>query len=249
MTELDNCNREKDIRARIQSKDVLRRLYREFYSRYAECLRTCPENGVSLEIGSGAGFLKSVVPSVVTSDILSYESVDIVMDASMLPFSDNSLTSIFMLNALHHIPNSRLLFCEIERCLKPGGRVLIIDQYHGWLSSLIYKYIHHEPYAPKSANWNFKTSGPLSGANGALCWIIFYRDRSLFKKLYPSLKIASLNPNTPLRYWLSGGLKWWSVLPCLLFNMATRFDCWISTRFPDLCSFVDVELVKLVKKE
>ena len=73
-----------------------------------------------------------------------------------------------MLNTLHHIPNSKSLFSEIARCLKPGGRFLIIDQYHGWFSNLIYKYIHHEQYTPNAIGWNFNTSGPLSGANGAL---------------------------------------------------------------------------------
>lgn len=249
MIELDDCNREKDIRARIQSKDTLLSLYTEFYYRYAECLKRCPKDGVSLEVGSGAGFLKDVVPSVITTDILQYKTVDMVMDASEMPFNDNSIKSIFLLNTLHHIPNSKSFFNEIVRCLKPGGRVLIIDQNHGWLSNLIYKYIHHEPYAPKAKGWNFKTSGPLSGANGALCWIIFYRDRSLFEKLYPSLEIVGLTPNTPLRYWLSGGLKWWSLLPGSLFNASTILDHWLSKNIPGICSFVDVELAKQVKEE
>lgn len=244
MSELDNCNRAKNIRTRIQSKDVLFRLYHEFYYRYLDCLKRCPENGVSLEIGSGAGFLKDMAPDVVTTDILPYETVDMVMDASKMPFRDSSIKSIFMLNTLHHIPDSKAFFNELVRCLKPGGRVLVIDQYHGWFSKLIFKYIHHEPYDHKTLSWNFKTSGPLSGANGALCWVIFYRDRTLFEKLYPSLKIVDLTPNTPLRYWLSGGLKWWCLLPCSLFGVSTKLDNWLSEKFPGTSSFVEVELVK-----
>ncbi len=114
MNELDDCDRAKDIRARIQSKDALVRLYSEFYSRYADCLIRCPRDGVSLEIGSGAGFLKDVVPNVVTTDILSYKTVDMVMDASEMPFDDNSIKSIFMLNTLHHISNSKAFFYEIS---------------------------------------------------------------------------------------------------------------------------------------
>lgn len=249
MIELDDCYREKVIRARIQSKEALLKLYKEFYARYVDCLQRCPKNGVSLEIGSGAGFLKDIVPSVVTTDIVSYKTVDLVMDASKMPFDDNSVNSIFMLNSLHHIPDSKSLFDEIVRCLLPGGRVLIIDQYHGWLSNIIYNYIHHEPYDPSAANWDFKSSGPLSGANGALCWIIFYRDRILFEKLYPSLKIDLLSPNTPLRYWFSGGLKWWCLLPGSLFEAFTRFDHYLSERFPSICSVLDVELVKHSNKK
>ncbi|MDO8945921.1 MAG: class I SAM-dependent methyltransferase [Desulfocapsaceae bacterium] len=244
MTELDNCNRAKNIRKRIQNKDVLFRLYHEFYSKYIDCIKRCPDHGVSLEIGSGAGFLKDIAPDVVTTDILPYETVDIVMDASKMPFGDRSIKSVFMLNVLHHIPDSKAFFNELVRCLIPGGRVLLIDQYHGWLSRLIFQYAHHELYDPKVLDWNFKTSGPLSGANGALCWMIFYRDRVLFEELYPSLELVNLTPNTPFRYWLSGGLKWWCVLPSSLFALSTKFDNWLSKKFPKTSSFVEVELIK-----
>lgn len=244
MKELDNCDQGENIRARIQSKESLARLYNEFYYRYAHCIKKCPADGIVLEIGSGAGLLKNIVPNVVTTDILSYKTVDMVMDASRLPFSDNSIKSIFILNTLHHISNSKSFFHETVRCLKPGGRILIIDKYHGWFSNLIYKYFHHEPFDPKATNWGFESSGPLSGANGALCWMIFYRDRHLFKKYFPSLEIVKLSPNTPLRYWLSGGLKSWTLLPGSLFQMSTRLDNWLSQNIPSLCSVVDVELVK-----
>ena len=244
MNELDRSDRAQNIRSLIQDKVSLYRLYQEFYSRYVDCLKKCPNDGVVLEIGSGAGFLKDVVPSVVTTDILPYETVDLAMDATSLPFADNSIKSIFMLNVLHHIPDTKAFFAELARCLKPKGRVIIIDQYRGWFSDFIFKYMHHEPYDPDAKSWEFKTSGPLSGANGALCWIIFYRDRVLFEQLYPSLKLINLTPNTPFRYWLSGGLKRWSLLSGPLFDISTRFDHWLSEKFPEMSSFVEVEIVK-----
>jgi SAM-dependent methyltransferase len=166
------------------------------------------------------------------------------MDASNLPFDDSSLKSVFMLNTLHHIPDSTSLFNEIERCLKPDGRMLIIDQYNGWFSKIIYRHLHHEPYDPNATSWCFQPSGPLSGANGALCWIIFYRDRALFEQLYPTLKIINISPNTPLRYWLSGGLKPWQLIPGTLFEISTKLDNWLSKKLPEMSSFVEVELVK-----
>ncbi|MCI5207544.1 MAG: class I SAM-dependent methyltransferase [Candidatus Electrothrix sp. ATG2] len=185
VNKLDNCAYGERIRARIQGKKALSKLYNEFYSRYSDCIKKCPEKGLVLEIGSGAGLIKDAIPNVVTTDILAYETVDLVMDAAEFPFCDNSLRSIFLLNTLHHLPDSKAFFSEVVRCLMPGGRVLIIDQYHGWFSKIIYTYLHHESYEPGAVNWNFKTSGPLSGANGALCWIIFYRDRHLFEKNCP----------------------------------------------------------------
>ena len=244
MKELDDYKRAESIQARIKAKQSLTQLYKDFYFRYANCISRSPNLGVNIEVGSGAGFLKEIVPEAITSDILPYKMIDLVMDAGNLPFADCSLNSVFMLNTLHHIPKPTKLFQELSRCLVPGGRVLVIDQYHGLVSKFIYQYLHHEPYHPDDLNWDFESSGPLSDANGALCWIIFYRDISLFQKRYPELKIIKRVPHTPLRYWLAGGLKQWNLLPKFVDGTVTILDSWLASTVSSLCSFVDVELEK-----
>jgi SAM-dependent methyltransferase len=244
VNDLDHPNREKIIKNRILGKKALYKLYREYYLRFADCIERCPHTGSIIEIGSGAGFIKDVVPDVITSDILHFNIVDVVFDARRLPFADGSIKAVFMLNSLHHISDAELFFLELERCLVPEGRVFIIDQYSSWISNLIYRYIHHEPYDPNAPDWKFETTGPLSGANGALCWIVYYRDRKRFQQLYPQLKIIKTEPHTPLRYWIAGGLKWWNLLPGFLFDLFSQFDHWLARGFPDLCSFVDVEIAK-----
>ncbi len=244
MSSLDDHTRVKQIQSIIRRKKSLTKLYFEFYSKYLDCISRSPVGGISLEIGSGAGFLKEIAPRVITSDIIPYKTVDMVMDACRMPFPDSSISSVFMLNTLHHISKTKSFFPELIRCLTPQGRVFIIDQYHGWLSNGIYKYLHHEPYFPDTANWEFETSGPLSGANGALGRIIFYRDRKIFERLYPSLHITQRTPHTPFRYWFSGGLKSWCLLPESLFKLLTKLDNWVAKEFPNTCSFMDIELVK-----
>jgi len=244
VNELDCPDRAKKIKSRIKGKVALYKLYREFYLRFADCIARCPGTGIVVEIGSGGGFIKDVVPDVITSDILSYNTVDVVFDARHMPLSDGSIKSVFILNTLHHIPDAESFFYELERCLEPGGRVFIIDQYSSWFTNLIYRFIHHEPYDPSTTDWRFETTGPLSGANGALCWIVFYRDKERFKQLYPALKIIKMEPHTPLRYWLAGGLKWWSLLPGFLFDLFSRIDHWMAKSFPTLSSFVDIEIIK-----
>ena len=244
MIDLDSHIRAKGLREKIKGKKSLYRLYCEFYKKYELSLKKCPKDGISVEIGSGAGFIKDILPKVITTDILLYETIELAMDATKLPFEGNSIKSLFLMNTLHHIPDTVSFFREVERCLKPGGRVFIIDQYHGWISKLILKYLHHEDYHPQAKEWAFETSGPLSGANGALCWIIFYRDRALFEELYPSLKIDKLTPHTPFRYWLSGGLKKWNLLSGPLFRVTSKIDLWLSKKIPQLNSFIDVELQK-----
>ena len=244
MNGLDDVDREKDLHRLITGKAALKRLYGKFYQSYIKCLERCPESGRIVEIGSGAGFAKQIIPEIIVTDMLPYKSIDICVDAMQMPFKDRSLRAIFMLNTLHHIPDVKKFFSEVQRCLLPNGRILIIDQYVGWLSYWIYKYMHHEPFDEKAVQWDFKSTGPLTGANGALCRIIFFRDREKFKQLFPELRLDMIRPHTPLCYWLAGGLKPWSLLPEKCFPMASKFDDALSKVMPPMSSFVDVELVR-----
>lgn len=246
MIDLDSTEREEYLCNIIFQKKSLRKLYEEFYLLYSECINRCPETGIDLEIGSGAGFIQHIIPNVVTSDVLSYKSVSTVIDAMQMPFTQDSLRSVFMLNTLHHIPDVRLFFNELDRCLIPGGRLFIIDQFSGPVSDIIYKYLHHEEYCKKAKEWQFASTGPLSGSNGALCWIIFYRDLELFLNMYPQLRVTKIIPHTPLRYWLSGGLKKWSLMPSFLFGFWTKVDHLLAKILPPLCSFVSIEIEKKI---
>jgi SAM-dependent methyltransferase len=244
MAELDDPRRFAQLQDVIARKPALRALYREVYERFADCLRRCPAGGIALELGSGGGFTKEVLPEVTTSDVIPYAGVDRVVDATKMGFPDASLRFIGLQNVLHHIPDAEAFFREADRCLKPGGRVLIVDQYPGLFSAFIYRHLHHEPFHPEAREWKFDSTGPLSGANGALAWMVFERDRALFEERFPRLRIARVEPRTPLRYWLSGGLKAWSLLPGSLFAAATMLDESLLRISPRLASFVDVELEK-----
>lgn len=242
--DLDNPERATELRALIDQKPFLKRYYREIYSKYQACLARCPSGGVALELGSGAGFVKEVIPEMITSDTLPYEGVDQVVDATRMPFASQSVRMIAMLNVFHHIPDVVAFLKEAERCLLPGGRILIIDQYPGWIGAPIYRHAHHEPYRPEAQEWKFESTGPLSGANGALAWIVFERDREKFEKLFPKLRIARFEPHSPLRYWVSGGLRKWSLVPGWGFGIATALDRTLIRLSRRFGSFVDIELVR-----
>ncbi|MFN8707789.1 MAG: class I SAM-dependent methyltransferase [Planctomyces sp.] len=244
MSSLDDPGRGEELVRIIHSKPALRKLYLEVYQRYAETLSRCPEEGLAIELGAGAGFAKEVIPELTTADIIPYSTVEMVFDACQMPFDDRSIRFLCMLNVFHHIPNAEAFLSECERCLVPGGRVLIVDQYPGWLSHWILKYAHHEPYNPHADQWSFPSTGPLSGANGALAWIVFLRDRLKFETRYPQLEISGITPHTPLRYWLSGGLKSWSLIPEPLWKPACLLDSALLRISSRLGSFMDIEIVK-----
>jgi SAM-dependent methyltransferase len=238
---LDDPERVEALRALIQRKPALRRYYDEVYAKYAECLRRCPPDGIALELGSGASFIKSRIPDVLTSDVLAYPGVDQIVDATRMAFEDGSLRAILMMNVFHHIPDVAAFLREASRCLKVGGRIFMLDQHVNWFSRIVYRHAHHEPFEPDARKWAFASSGPLSGANGALASIVFERDRARFERLHPELRLETFRPHTPFRYFLAGGLKSWSLLPGWGFSLVTRLE---EKLLPGFGCFVDVELVR-----
>ena len=242
---LNSPDRIHEIRSRILDKKSLRLLYLEGYTKYKQSLALCPAGGIALELGSGGGFIKEVIPEATTSDLLPYEGVDQVVDACKMPLQDQSIRAIFMSNVFHHITDAEAFFQEATRCLVPGGRIFISDPYCGWFGSIIYRYIHHEPFDPNAREWKFQSTGPLSGANIALAGIVFERDLDLFKTRFPQLKLVKYEPNTPLRYWLSGGLKTWTLLPAWAFPLATWLDRFLVKLSPGFSSFVDIEIERI----
>ena len=240
--DINSASRICEIRDRIQKKPGLNLLYRETYQKYKDCLGRCPPDGIILELGSGGGFIKDFLPEAVTSDLVAYEGVDQIVDACRMPFPDQSLRAIFLCNVFHHIADAEAFFKECTRCLKPGGHVLITDPYCGWFASFIYRYLHHEPIDPNVLAWRFESSGPLSDANIALAGIVFERDLKIFKTKFSNLEVVRYEPNTPLRYWLCGGLKFWSLLPGFAFPFASWLDRWLVKISTGFASFVDIEL-------
>jgi SAM-dependent methyltransferase len=184
-------------------KPFLRRLYVDFYKELADAVGYTPDTTV-VELGSGGGFIKELYPKIITSDVLELTTVDKIFSACAMPFADDSLNAIMMIDVLHHIPDVRAFFREARRCLRPGGRVAMVEPANTPWGRFIYKNFHHEVFNP-AAGWEFESLGPLSTANGAIPWIIFHRDRRQFESEFPSLRVVQTRFHTPFCYLLSGG--------------------------------------------
>ncbi len=245
MDDLNSPSRISEIRNTIQQKAYLRQFYTTAYEKYLDCLGKCPKSGCVLELGSGGGFAAEVIPGLITSDILPYKGIDCVVDARRLPFPDSSIRLICMMNVFHHISDVDAFLREAQRCLITGGRLFIIDQHVGYISRFVLRYLHHEPFSPRTTEWRFESQGPLSGANGALAWLVFKRDRDLFESKFKHLKLSRYEPHTPLGYWIFGGLHKWSLLPGSAVTAMNWFDRQLTRISENLSSFVDVEIVKV----
>ncbi len=210
----------------IQRKGFLKKLYIDFYRQF-KCEMSRCEGKVLVELGSGGGFIKDVIPNVITSDVLELDSVDRVFSATDMPFDNASVDAFFMIDVLHHLPRPRLFFSEALRCLKPGGGIIMIEPANTVWSRFIYRNFHHEPFEPE-AEWELDEGGPLSGANGAIPWIIFGRDRHLFEREFPDLKIISVRRHTPIRYLLSGGFTLRQLVPGWSYGLVKGFEYIVS---------------------
>ena len=195
----------------IREKGFLERLYAEWYSRITSRIPTTATD--VLEIGSGAGFLKRMLPQVITSEVFALEDIDRVENAMALSFTDSSLDAIVMTDVLHHVPDVSRFFSEASRTVRKGGVIVLIEPWRTRWSQWVYSHLHHEPFRTDTSDWRLPPGGPLSVANGAIPWMVFKRDRSRFERENPELCIKVIEPLMPFSYLASGGVSLRSLVP------------------------------------
>ena len=196
----------------IKDKVFLKRLYEDNYKFIVKELKAAPES-IQIELGSGGGFLHEIAPHILPTDVVPIPGLEAVFSADAIPFADQSLSGICMMDVFHHLSNVELFLEEVERCLCENGRLVMIEPANTPWSRFVFQNFHHEPFDPTSSNWRIGEGGRLSHANGALPWIVFVRDRKRFEKLYPTLKIELIENFCPFRYLLSGGVSIRQLVP------------------------------------
>lgn len=228
----------------IREKKFLRRLYVDWYNFLVKPYRNgeLPE-GKILELGSGGGFLKELIPDVITSDVMELPDNDMTFSAEEMPFEDNSLSAIFMIDVLHHIPCNEKFFAEASRTLKKGGKIIMSEPANTPFSRFFYQRFHHEPFKP-DGGWEIPNTGPLSGANGALPWIFFVRDRKIFEEKFPHLEIEKIKLHSPFRYFISGGMSYPSLMPGWSFGAVTAVEKLFTPVFPLIAMFQHIVLTR-----
>ncbi len=222
----------------IQANRFLWRIYDEWYSAIAAGI---PQGaGRVLELGSGGGFFDRYVPDAIRSEVFACPGTQVLFDARSMPFSAGSLKSITMVDVLHHIPDNRAFLNEARRCLRPGGKILMIEPWVSAWSRLIYTHLHHEPFQPEAKDWTFPNTGPLSGANGALPWIIFERDRKAFESEFPELVIEIVKPFMPFRYLVSGGVSMRQLMPEAVYGLWRKVESLFGARRWSMFAFIQI---------
>jgi len=228
----------------IQNKPFLKRLYLDFYKQFKNSINGNLSSKVLIELGSGGGFIKDVIPNIITSDVVRLPHIDRQISALNMPFENNTVDAIFMINVLHHLKDSRAFLREITRSLKIGGKVYMIEPANTPWNRFIHLNFHHEVF-DVHGTWGFKEGGRLSSGNSAIPWIVFYRDREKFNKEFPMVRVKRIKFHTPFRFLISGGLSARQLLPSWSYKVIKALEVCLYPFNRYISMFMTIELEKV----
>ncbi len=108
--------------------------------------------GRLLDLGCGAvplyGAYRALVDEVTCVDWAAGEHVDLACDLSEpLPFADASFDTIVLSDVLEHVPDPALLWREMTRVLRPGGRIVMNVPFFYWLHAHPHDYYRYTRFA------------------------------------------------------------------------------------------------------
>lgn len=244
--ELTRKNREK-----LMHNQNLVSWYRNLYMRQFSAVPDV-DHATILEIGSGTSPLKLFHSNVITSDIMTLDYLDFIFDCHEIdrfaPIADSSLDIITMTNVLHHLKAPLEFLVKAAVKLKPGGRVIITEPFFSAVSTVIYRYIHHEPtrFDIKEPELDI-TKGPLSSANIALPYLIFFSNDHWHEHLsfIYDYDLEKVRHYSSLSYMATGGISRRIPFPTPLYKKLLTFDLMLADRLPKFfSSFFILEMTK-----
>jgi len=187
-------------------KKILRVVYEEWFERIIAEIQP----GKTLELGCGPGLFQKYFDVTIRSDIIHSPWIDCALDATRLPFRDDSLTTIVMIDVFHHLSIPINFFQEATRVLQNKGKIIIFDVQVTAFSYFIYRYLHHEPLImkcdPLHPLANLSGNEPFD-SNQAITTLLFGKHFGTFKNKFPDLRLVKKEYVFSLLYLLSGGFE------------------------------------------
>jgi SAM-dependent methyltransferase len=230
-----------------KKKPALRKIYHKFYKLISGHIDYNLVGDI-VEIGSGIGNLKSVVPRAICTDIFNNPWIDRVENAYRLTFENNSISNIVLFDVLHHLEYPGTAFTEFKRVLNKSGRIIIFEPAISLLGRIVYGVFHHEPMALKE---EIKWKAPPGFNPGRLGYYaaqgnasrIFFKKRYL--KYLDDWNIIYRKRISSLAYVCSGGYRKPQLLPGFMMPLMDFSDR-IFNLFPSI--FATRLIVVLGKK-
>jgi SAM-dependent methyltransferase len=135
-------------------KPILQKLYAGFYRLIAQNLSSLPDARI-VELGSGLGNIRQVIPDCLCTDLFPNPWIDQVENAYKLSFADASVSDLILTDVFHHLKYPGTALREFGRVLRKGGRVIMLEPCMSALGLFIYGIPHDEPIAVrKQIEWN-----------------------------------------------------------------------------------------------
>jgi len=211
---------------RWKSKPVLRKIYQRCYKLIVKYLQDNSQSKI-VEIGSGIGNLKTIIPNSISTDIFPNPWIDQVENAYQLSFSDKSVSNLILFDVWHHLEFPGNVLQEFHRVLVPGGRVIIFEPAMSLLGFIVYGLFHKEPINfTKKINWwapkGFSLKNiPYYAAQGNASRIF---QSNKFDKLLSDWKIVAVERITLISYVASGGYSGFQLYPNFLYPLMALID-------------------------
>lgn len=214
--DVDGLNRLELHRKMLNRKRMLREVFTEFHHLFRRLDgRFLSGKGIEVELGAGVSPMRDSYPEVLATDIVEDPHLDRAINAEAMDFADQSVRTIYGQNCFHHFPHPDKFLSELDRVLVPGGGAILLEPYYGPFATFLFKRLFStEGFDKTYPSWETPATGPMNGANQALSYIVFIRDRAQFELKHPSLKIAHQQlAGNYLKYLFSGGLNFQQFLP------------------------------------
>jgi SAM-dependent methyltransferase len=211
-------------------KPVLAEVYGVWFDLLLEGL---PRGARVLEAGAGPGLFaphaRARRPDLrwIALDLIEAPWNDIVADAQVLPFRDQTFDAVVGIDFIHHLSTPLAFFSDVARVLKPGGEWRVVEPWVSLLSFPIYRYFHQEgatrgldPARPFSKG---DLKAPFEGDAGVTRAIALKVDEATWRRLGLE-KRPDFTPLNGFAYLLSLGFKKPSFLPRSLASAVIALD-------------------------
>jgi len=207
-----------------QKKKILQKVYADFYQKIlGEVNQKLP--GKIVEIGSGIGNLKMVLPECICTDVFENPWIDQVENAYQLSFEAQTVSHLILFDVWHHLEYPVQVLQEFRRVLIPGGRVIIFEPCISLLGGMVYGWFHQEPvawYVPieKGKASDIHALGYYAAQGNATR--IFYKSK--YKDIYSGFSIRTRRRWSALTYVLSGGYSGRQLYPGTIYPLLKKAE-------------------------
>jgi len=211
-------------RAVWSDKPALRRVYESYFRAMIDA---CGPGRPVVELGSGPGLFHAHFPEAIATDVERTPWVDLVADATRLPFCPGSIGNFVMIDVFHHIARPAAFLDRAARALSLGGRIVMLEPWTSPLGYWFYRHVHHEDadrrVNPLAPFWDDKVAFDGNAAIPEL----YFKTPSRLPGLVEDpelLRVRSVKLLPSVSWLVTGGFRPYALLPNAALPAARALD-------------------------